>query len=61
MELLPDWKAKLLADGWIWAFLAAVAPFLSLWNSVVAFFTRNIRWRGIRYELVSPNQTRIIG
>jgi ceramide glucosyltransferase len=61
MELLPDWKAKLLADGWIWAFLAAVAPFLSLWNSIVAFFTRKIRWRGIRYELVSPNQTRIIG
>jgi hypothetical protein len=60
MEVLPDWKTKLLADGWIWTFLAAVAPFLALWNSVVALFTRQIRWRGIRYELQSPGQTRIL-
>src|ERR1700675_137918 len=31
MEILPEWKSKLLADGWVWTFLAAVAPFLSLW------------------------------
>lgn len=60
MELLPEWKAKLLADGWIWTFLAAVAPFLAFWNSVNAMFTRKIRWRGIRYELLSPGQTRIL-
>jgi cellulose synthase/poly-beta-1,6-N-acetylglucosamine synthase-like glycosyltransferase len=60
MEVLPDWKTKLLADGWIWTFLAAVAPFLALWNSVVALFTRQIRWRGIRYELQSSGQTRIL-
>ena len=60
MEILPDWKSKLLADGWVWTFLAAVAPFLSLWNTVVALFTRQIRWRGIRYQLLSPGQTRIL-
>jgi ceramide glucosyltransferase len=60
MELLPAWKSKLLADGWIWTFLAAVVPFLSLWNSVVALFTRRIRWRGIRYQLITPGQTRIL-
>jgi ceramide glucosyltransferase len=60
LELLPEWREKLLQDGWIWTFLAALAPFLSLWNSVVAAFTRRIRWRGIRYELVSPGQTRIL-
>jgi ceramide glucosyltransferase len=60
MELLPDWKPKLLADGWIWTFLAAIAPFLALWNTMVALFTRKIRWRGIRYELLSPGQTRIL-
>jgi ceramide glucosyltransferase len=60
MELLPGWKSKLLADGWIWTFLAAVVPFLSLWNSVVALFTRRIRWRGIRYQLISAGQTRIL-
>jgi len=60
MEVLPDWKTKLLADGWIWTFLAAVAPFLALWNTLVAMFSRHIRWRGIRYELISPGQTRIL-
>jgi ceramide glucosyltransferase len=60
MEVLPEWKTKLLADGWIWTFLAAVAPFLALWNTLVALFSRQIRWRGIRYELLSPGQTQIL-
>src|SRR5579864_1974578 len=60
MEVLPDWKTKLLADGWIWTFLAAIAPFLALWNTLVALFSRQIRWREIRYELLSPGQTRIL-
>jgi ceramide glucosyltransferase len=60
LELLPDWKSKLLAEGWIWTFLAALAPFLALWNTLVAVFSREIRWRGIRYQLLSPGQTRIL-
>ena len=60
MEILPEWKTKLLADGWVWTFLAAVAPFLALGNSLVALFSRQIRWRGIRYLLLSPGQTRIL-
>jgi len=60
MELLPGWKSKLFADGWIWTLLAAVVPFLALWNTGVALFTREIRWRGIRYLLLSPGQTRIL-
>ncbi len=60
MEVLPEWKTKLLADGWIWTFLAAIAPVLALWNTVVALFNRQIRWRGIRYQLLSPGQTHIL-
>jgi ceramide glucosyltransferase len=60
MEILPEWKPRLLADGWVWTFLAALAPFLALWNTLVALFTRRIRWRGIRYELLSPGQTKIL-
>jgi cellulose synthase/poly-beta-1,6-N-acetylglucosamine synthase-like glycosyltransferase len=60
VEVLPNWKSKLLADGWIWTFLAAVAPILALWNTLVALFSRQIRWRGIRYQLLSPGQTRIL-
>ncbi len=60
MEVLPDWKTKLLADGWIWTFLAAITPFLALWNTLVALFGRQIRWRGVRYKLLSPGQTQIL-
>jgi cellulose synthase/poly-beta-1,6-N-acetylglucosamine synthase-like glycosyltransferase len=60
MELLPEWKAKLLANGWIWTFLAAIAPAVGLWNTIAALFSRHIRWRGIHYELLSPGQTRIL-
>ncbi len=60
MEVLPEWKTKLLADAWIWTFLAAIAPVLGLWNTIVALFSNRIRWRGIRYKLISPQQTRIL-
>ena len=59
-ELLPALKQKLLAFGWVWTLLAALVPFLFVWNAIVAGFTRRITWRGIRYELVSPAQTRIL-
>jgi ceramide glucosyltransferase len=60
LDLLPEWKSKLLADAWVWTLLAPAVPFLALWNCGVALFSRRIRWRGIRYELVSPAVTRIL-
>jgi len=35
-----------------------LAPPVFLWNCVCALFSRTINWRGIRYELVSPTETR---
>jgi hypothetical protein len=37
-----------------------VSSFLQLINCVVAGLSRRIRWRGITYELKSPNETVII-
>jgi len=59
-EMLAAWKRRLLDFGWAWTMLAPLVPFVYLVNSVVAAFTRQIRWRGIRYLLVSPAQTRIL-
>ncbi len=59
-ELLPEWKNRLLAYSWAWTLLAAVVPFFYLWNSLVAIGRRRITWRGITYELVSPDRTRIL-
>lgn len=59
-EVLPAWKSKLLDQGWNWTLLAAVVPFLYVFNFLASAVSRKIRWRGIRYEIVSPTQTRIL-
>ncbi len=59
-DLLPGWKDQLMAGAWVWTLLAPLVPFLYLVNSLAAIGSRRITWRGIRYELVSPNQTRIL-
>jgi ceramide glucosyltransferase len=59
-ELLPEWKGKLREWGWVWPVLAPVVPFLYAWNFLMSLTTKRIRWRGIRYELVSPSVTRIL-
>ena len=59
-ELLPEWKAKLTEWGWVWMALAPIVPFLFSWNFILSLLTKKIRWRGVRYELVSVNETRIL-
>ena len=59
-ELLPEWEATLKEWDWVWVALAPVIPFLFSWNFLQSLVTRRIRWRGIRYELVSPTITRIL-
>jgi ceramide glucosyltransferase len=60
IELLPEWKQQLLAQGWIWTVLSPLVPFFSFWNHLVSATTRRIRWRGVRYELTSAAATRVL-
>jgi cellulose synthase/poly-beta-1,6-N-acetylglucosamine synthase-like glycosyltransferase len=60
LEVMPEWKTRLLEWGWVWTLLAPVVPFLYAWNFISSLLTKTIRWRGIRYELVSANTTRIL-
>ena len=59
-ELLPEWKAALQKWAWVWIALAPFVSFLFAWNFIASLASRKVRWRGIHYELVSPNQTRIL-
>jgi ceramide glucosyltransferase len=59
-DLLPEWRAQLVTYGWAWTLLAPLTPFFALYNTVAAAFSRKIIWRGSRYELLSPNRTRIV-
>jgi cellulose synthase/poly-beta-1,6-N-acetylglucosamine synthase-like glycosyltransferase len=59
-ELLPEWKGQLREWGWVWIALAPVVPFLFAWNFLLSLATKRIRWRGVRYELVSPSVTHVL-
>jgi cellulose synthase/poly-beta-1,6-N-acetylglucosamine synthase-like glycosyltransferase len=58
-EALPPLRAQVMAQSWIYIVLAMGIPFLYLLN-FLSSFGRRIRWRGIDYELISPEQTRVL-
>lgn len=60
VELLPEWKKQINEWSWSWPLLAPLVPFLFTWNFIASLFTKRIRWRNIRYELVSPSVTRVL-
>ncbi len=59
-EVLPAYKSQLASQAWIYVLLVVFIPFLYLANFVASLITRKIRWRGVTYELISPEQTRIV-
>jgi hypothetical protein len=59
-DLLPAYKSQINAQSWIYITIGVFIPFLYLWNFLSSLFSRQLRWRGIRYELVSQYETRIL-
>ena len=59
-DLLPAYKSQVNAQSWIYITVGVFIPFLYLANFLRSLLSRRIRWRGIRYELISPYETRIL-
>jgi ceramide glucosyltransferase len=59
-EVLQPLKSQVQNQSWVHLILGTAIPFLYAANFVASLVTRTIRWRGIRYELVSARQTRIV-
>lgn len=59
-EVLPAHRSQIAGQAWIYVLLTVIIPFLYLVNFVSSLLTRKIRWRGITYELIAPEQTRIV-
>lgn len=57
---LPDYNSELKRQFWTQTTLWLFSPALFLHNSLAAGFSRQLRWRGITYELKSPTKTVII-
>jgi ceramide glucosyltransferase len=59
-EALPAARSQITGQAWIYVLLTVLIPFLYVANFVNSLVTRKIRWRDVTYELVSPEQTRIL-
>jgi ceramide glucosyltransferase len=59
-ELLPASRSQIMSQAWIYMLLTVLISFLYVANFVTSMVTRKIRWRGITYELISPEQTHIL-
>lgn len=59
-EALPAVRAQIMSQAWIYVLLTLFVPFLYLVNFAFSLVTRKIRWRGAVYELISPQQTKIL-
>ena len=60
-EILPALKTQTQQQSWIHLLLGVWIPYLYSINFLASAMTRKIRWRGIRYELISAQQTNIVG
>jgi ceramide glucosyltransferase len=59
-EILQTSRAQIAGQAWMYIVLGMFVPYLFLLNFVMSLFTRKVRWRGVTYELISPQQTRIL-
>jgi len=59
-DALPSLKPQMQNQSWVHLVLGTLIPFLYAVNFIASLATRTIRWRGISYELISPQQTRIV-
>lgn len=58
-EALPAARAQIVGLAPVYVLLPVLMPFLYLANFANSLLTREIRWRGLAYELISPQQTRV--
>jgi cellulose synthase/poly-beta-1,6-N-acetylglucosamine synthase-like glycosyltransferase len=59
-EALPAGRSQIMGRAWIYILLTVFISFFYIINFVNSLITRKIRWRSMAYELISPEETRIV-
>jgi len=59
-EALASARSQIMGQSWIYIVVTTAVPFLYLANFISSLFGRRLRWRGIEYELISADQTRVL-
>jgi ceramide glucosyltransferase len=60
MEVLPAARSQIMGQAWIYLLLTVFVPFLYVVNFAFSLISRKVRWRGVTYEVISPQQTHIL-
>lgn len=56
-RLLPAHRPQLRKHQWAYVLLGPLVSLLYLYNALASALTRRMVWRGIGYEMLSPNET----
>jgi hypothetical protein len=59
--VMPEHAGQLQRTWWSPTLQAALAPFLMALSFLLSAGSRRMQWRGVRYELRSPWETRVLG
>jgi ceramide glucosyltransferase len=59
-EALPALRSQIMGQSWMYILLPVAVPFLYLANFFSSLAGRRLKWRGIEYEVISPEQTRVL-
>ena len=59
-EVLPAARSQVMGQAWIYLLLTVFVPFLYVVNFAFSLISRKVRWRGVTYEVISPQQTHIL-
>jgi ceramide glucosyltransferase len=59
-EVLSEAREQITTQSVSYILLAVVIPYFFLLNFAASVLTRKLHWRGVTYELISPQQTRIL-
>jgi ceramide glucosyltransferase len=59
-QLIPEHKTQINQLKWRYFLFTPFASILIMVNSLVSLTTNEIVWRGVRYKLISPSETRVL-
>ena len=60
-RLAPRWRPEVHRLLWAYVLLAPLAGLVTAFGVLRALASRRIEWRGVRYEMRSPNETLVLG
>ena len=60
-NLMPGLRSQVIRHWSIYVFSGPLVAILTLWGMLGSLVKREIEWRGIRYRMISPRQTVVLG